>query len=187
MFMAAPVYYTAEMVRQLNAAEPRHWPRYETVHGELLVTPAPAPPHQEIVARIFAPLRLYAERERAGKVLTAPADISWGRDDLYVQPDIFVVPPELAGLRTWRDVQHLLLAIEIISPSSARIDRFAKRRLYQERGVPLYWVVDADAQGVEVWTPGDTFPRVEHERLVWHPDGAAVPLVLALEELFREP
>ena len=35
MRMAAPVYYSAEMVRELIDEE-RGWPRYETVHGELL-------------------------------------------------------------------------------------------------------------------------------------------------------
>ena len=37
MGMAAPAYYTADMVRAL----PDDGKRYETVHGELLVTPAP--------------------------------------------------------------------------------------------------------------------------------------------------
>ena len=42
--MAMPAlleFHTADMVRALNEAEPQHWPRYETVHGELLVSPAP--------------------------------------------------------------------------------------------------------------------------------------------------
>ena len=42
MGMAAPVYYTADMVRAL----PNDGNRYETVHGELLVTPAPRLWHQ---------------------------------------------------------------------------------------------------------------------------------------------
>jgi hypothetical protein len=37
MGMAAPVYYTAEMVRAL----PEDGNRYEAVFGELLVTPSP--------------------------------------------------------------------------------------------------------------------------------------------------
>lgn len=48
MGMAAPLYYTAEMVRAL----PDDGNRYETVHGELLVTPAPRPWHQEVVDRL---------------------------------------------------------------------------------------------------------------------------------------
>lgn len=45
--------------------------------------------------------------------------------------------------------------------------------------------MDADRQAVEVWTPADTLPRFERERLVWHPAGAARPLELELRELFR--
>lgn len=39
MGMAAPIYYTADMVRAL----PDDGNRYEVVHGELLVTPSPRP------------------------------------------------------------------------------------------------------------------------------------------------
>jgi hypothetical protein len=56
--MAAPVYYTADMVRAL----PDAGNRYETVHGELLVTPAPRAWHQEIVIRILQELRAYSVR-----------------------------------------------------------------------------------------------------------------------------
>ena len=45
----------------------------------------------------------------------------------------------------WETIGRLLLAIEILSPSTARHDRFTKRRLFQEIGADEYWVVDADA------------------------------------------
>ena len=67
-----------------------------------------------------------------------------------------------------------------------RHDRFTKRKLYQDRGVPLYWILDADDCRAEVWTPSDEFPRLEREQLVWHPDGALTPFVLPLAELFRD-
>lgn len=37
----------------------------------------------------------------------------------------------------------------------------------------------------EVWSPSDTFPRFEQERLVWHPAGAGEAFTLPLGELFR--
>jgi hypothetical protein len=52
MGMAAPVYYTAEMVRAL----PEDGNRYEAVFGELLVTPAPRVWHQAIVSRLVEAL-----------------------------------------------------------------------------------------------------------------------------------
>jgi len=180
MGMVAPVYYTADMVRAL----PADGNRYEVVHGELLVTPAPRLWHQEIAGRLYVAVRAYLDVERVGHLLAAPADISWG-EDVLVQPDLFVAPLHQVRTLDWARVKDLLLVIEVLSPSSVRGDRFAKRRLYQEREIPAYWVVDGDERLVEVWTPEARFPVVERERLTWHPAGAGHPFTLALAELFR--
>ena len=74
---------------------------------------------------------------------------------------------------------------EVLSPSTSRYDRFTKRRRYQEAGVRLYWVVDGEGRQVEIWTPNDAFPRVEHDRLAWQPTGSDEPFTLPLEELFK--
>jgi len=55
MGMAASLYYSAEMVRAL----PEDGNRYETVHGELLVTPAPRMPHQYVVTELLWRVRSY--------------------------------------------------------------------------------------------------------------------------------
>ncbi len=178
-------FYSGEMVRELNAREPRHWPRYETVHGELLVSPGPRMWHQEVVARLLVAIRAYLDKEQIGRALASPSDISWGKADVLVQPDVFVVPQDEARTLDWRRVRQLLLAIEVLSPSSILADRFTKRRLYQKMATQLYWVIDADARSVDVWTRDALFPRVERDLLVWHPDGAHAPFTLSLEELFR--
>lgn len=183
MGMAAPLYHTADMVRALNN-ETRHWPRYETVRGELLVTPAPRLEHQEIVRRLIVAMSAYLERERVAHVFMSPADISWGPDTL-VQPDVFVVPLEEARARTWTAIRTIVLAIEVLSPGSVRADRFTKRRLYQELGVPLYWLIDADEGLAEVWTPDARFPRVERDLLEWLPAGASAPFTISVRELLR--
>jgi len=177
----AVTYYTADQVRAL----PDDGRRYEVVHGELLVTPAPRAVHQLVVQRLTVALSLYAERHGAGQVFTAPADISWGEDTL-VQPDVFVVPLAEARTLEWSQMTTLLLAAEVLSPSTARADRFAKRRLYQERGVAAYWIVDPERRCVEVWTPAAAFPAVEWEAVSWQPAGAGEALTVRLEELFRE-
>jgi len=180
MGMAAPVYYTADMVRAL----PDDGGRYETVHGELLVTPAPRPLHQIVLERVRGAVWSYLQHHPVGMMLSAPADLSWG-PDVLVQPDLFVVDIEEARSLEWARMRTLLLAVEVLSPSTARYDRFTKRRLYQEVGVARYWIVDPAARSVEVWTPEDTFPATEESRLMWHPDGAAQPLVLDLAEVFK--
>jgi len=180
MGMAAPTYYTAEMVRRL----PDDGNRYEVVYGELLVTPAPRAWHQEVAARLVEGLRAYLRRFPVGNAMMSPADISWAKDVL-VQPDVFVVDIEEARTLDWKRMRHLLLAIEVLSPSSTRADRFTKRKLYQQVGVPAYWVVEADARAVEVWTPAAMFPAVEQRRVLWQPVGAAEPFVLELSELLK--
>jgi len=181
MGMAAPVYYTADMVRQM----PDDGNKYEVVHGELLVTPAPRLWHQVIAQRLGAALTEYLRREPVGHAFATRSDISWGQDDVLVEPDVFVAPLDHVRTLDWSGIRHLLLAVEILSPSSVRYDRFTKRRLYQEREVPLYWIVDGDARFVEVWRPEDRFPVIERERLVWHPVGAGAPFAIPLAELFR--
>src|SRR3989454_8538592 len=83
----APIYWTAEMVRQL----PDDGNRYEVVYGELLVTPAPRLNHQLLVSRLAVAIAKYLEHQPVGVMLTSPADISWGQDVL-VQPDGVVGP-----------------------------------------------------------------------------------------------
>lgn len=181
MGMAAPIYYTGDMVRAL----PDDGKRYEVVRGELLVTPAPRPWHQIVLKRLYFALEEYLRREPVGELLFSPADISWGDDDVLVQPDLFVVPRhELRGLE-WTSLRTLLLVVEVLSPGSQRGDRFTKRVEYQRRGVPLYWIVDGDEQLVEVWTPGTVLPMIEREALRWFPAGAGEGFHLSLSTLFE--
>ncbi len=174
----APDFHTAEMVR----AMPDDGNRYEVVWGELFVTPSPRRPHQRIVGRLLVSLGAYCEREGVGEPLTSPADISWSLDTL-VQPDVFVLAPEHAG-DEWPAAPRLRLVAEVLSPSTARRDRFQKRKLYQANGVEVLWLVDPDRRLVETWTPAATLPVVESERLTWQPDGASEPLVLELGAIF---
>lgn len=181
MGMVAPVYYTADMVRSL----PDDGSRYETVHGELLVTPAPRAWHQIVLGRLHHMIFSYLSEEPIGVLFHSPADISWS-DDTLLQPDLFVVDREQARSMDWARMKRLLLVVEVLSPTTARYDRFTKRRLYQEVQIPAYWIVDPDARAVEVWTPDDELPRVERERVEWRPVGVGRALSIELAELFRE-
>lgn len=182
MGMAVPVYYSADMVRAL----PDDGNRYETVHGELLVTPAPRADHQYVITELVVRLHAYLKTNPVGRVLTSPADISWA-PDVLVQPDLFVAALDEAQTFDWRQMKTLLLAVEVLSPSTARYDRFTKRLAYQEFGVQRYWMVDIQARAVESWTPEAAFPALERDRLVWRPAGAAQALVIPLVEVLPPP
>jgi len=180
MSMPLANYFTADDVRAL----PDDGKRYETVHGELLVTPAPGGRHQFVLARLRRILDQYLAAHGLEQLLASPADLSFGGDSL-VQPDLFIA--DLSQFeQTWRwgDIRTLYLVIEILSPSSVRADRFAKRRLYQEQGIPVYWMVDIDARQVEAWTPTAQFPVIERERLIWRHPAVRDECVVDLAKLF---
>ena len=158
--------------------------RYELVDGELLVTPAPAQAHQlllgELYFRLYEYLRPYPS---VARVFFSPADITWSAEE-YVQPDLLVVPArEVTG--NWRDCQTLWLAVEALSPSSARHDRVTKRRLYQRKGVATYWIADLEGRLVEVWHPGDDRPEIVTDVLRWRVAPELSDLKINLEEVFR--
>ena len=182
-----------DAVRRYTVAEVLEFPsdgnRYELVDGELLVTPAPRFRHQRVVGRIHHALFDYLEAHPGnGEVLFSPADITWGSKKDLTQPDVFVVAAdEVRDSNTsWDSIRTLLLAVEVISPSSTRYDRVTKRHLYQRRGVATYWVVDPDARLFEVWHPDDERPEIVTDLLRWRVAEDADELLIELGELFRE-
>lgn len=78
----------------------------------------------------------------------------------------------------------MLLAGEILSPTTVRCDRAIKRQHYQAAAVHEYWIVDPDARLIERWRPEDERPEIIRERMTWHPGGASVALEFALADLF---
>jgi Uma2 family endonuclease len=159
--------------------------RYEVIDGELFVTPAPSLRHQEAIAQMYVRLRQYLARERVGHAYFAPADVIFSQTRA-VQPDLLVMP--LTNRRRperFEDVGTLLLAIEVLSPSTARADRVAKRVMFRDQGVAEYWIIDLDARAIERSTPAD--PRVEvlADRVEWLPAGAASSFVVDLPEYFH--
>ena len=82
-------------------------------------------------------------------------------------------------------VTRSLLVVEVLSLGSQRHDRVTKRGHYQRAGVPEYWIVDQDAELFERWRREDERPEVVDEFPLWHPPGAAEPLVIDVRALFR--
>ena len=176
---AQPTQWTVEMVHAL----PDDGNRYEVIDGELFVTPAPSPVHQRAVRELLYIIGPYVTAHAIGDALMAPADVVYGPRKM-VQPDLFVLP--LVGgapPRTWMEVGHLILVAEVLSPSTRRADRGKKRDLYQDKGVPEYWVVDTDARTVERYRPDDSF-EILTESLEWRPDHDVPALVIDLPAYF---
>jgi Uma2 family endonuclease len=188
--MAMPArsrHWTLSEVRALIRDNPRETPRYELVDGELLVTPGAGFVHQRLVVKLIAALHLYLSRYPIGVVMTSPSDVELEEESL-VQPDVYVLPMDEAGRLRGAPADpaaQLLLAVEVLSPSTARYDRVAKRALYQRRA-PEYWIVDNDARIIERWTPASDRPEIVTTSLAWAPEAAAAPFELDVVALIAE-
>jgi Uma2 family endonuclease len=161
--------------------------RYELVDGELLVTPSPSGAHQNAVMLLWAKLYPYMRAGRLGQAAVAPKDVEFPAEEATTQPDVFVVPTEeLERYLGARPVERLLLAAEVLSPSSARGDRVKKRALFQRTHVSEYWIVDLEARVFERWHPDDERPQIIADRIEWRPAGASESFVLDLPSYFAE-
>ncbi len=177
--------WTADDVRALTR-EDRAWPRYELLDGELLVTPAPRLAHQVAAFELCRLLADFLQSGPLGLAMMSPSDIEL-RAGTIMQPDVFVVPAntQVAGeMMEWSDVRSLLLAIEVVSPSSWRNDRVLKRDFYLDHGVLEYWIVDLDARVFECWRPSQQTPALHRDRIEWSP-GEGAALSLSVSDFFE--
>ena len=159
--------------------------RHELLDGVHVVTPAPEYPHQAVLGELFVALHKALEGNAELQVLASPADIVLSPRTL-VQPDLFVIRRQPGrSIKKWREVGVPVLAIELLSPSTAARDRGAKRRIYQQAGVAEYWIVDLDARLVERWRPRDERPEIMMDTLRWQPGPNLAVIVIELTDLFE--
>lgn len=125
--------------------------RYEIHDGELSVTPAPTFWHQEVVAALLGILRAHVLANDLGAVVPAPITVVLAETTI-VEPDIVYIARERMGLVGARGTVDgaPTLAVEVLSPSTARSDRYTKKQLFERHGVPYYWIVDPEARAIEV-------------------------------------
>ena len=122
--------------------------RYELHDGELCVTPAPSPRHQEVSGNLWEALRQHVRARGLGKVFYSPIDCLLSETTI-VQPDIVYVAADSLSIISARAIEGPpTLVIEVVSPSTTKIDRGAKLQLYARYGVPYYWIVEPDLQEI---------------------------------------
>ena len=121
--------------------------RHEIIDGRHFMNPAPSPMHQYVSRHLQFQLYQQLELSGLGQVINAPIDLQLSNWDV-VQPDIVVVLND-NPIITARGIQGIPdLVIEILSPSNSNHDRQLKLRLYEQAGVPEYWIVDPAERGV---------------------------------------
>lgn len=118
--------------------------RVELIDGVIYDMAAPSNIHQVLIVHIVSRLSNYIQ-DNKGKCVpfVAPSDVKLSEKDnkTVVQPDIFVVcDRDIAKKRFFESAPDLV--IEILSPSTKKIDLGDKMRKYRETGVREYWIID---------------------------------------------
>ena len=162
-------------------ATPADGRRYELIQGALFVNPSPNPIHQRISRRLARQLEDYFHPRSLGEVFYAPVDVILSAGDVFV-PDLLVVadPSHISK----RGIERApLLVVEILSPSTRKVDRGFKFRRYAELGVAHYWIVDPEQHRVECHRLGAGAFRLiveaEGDTALAHPEWNGLVLDLA--------
>ena len=139
--------YTIEDIYALPERE-----RAELIDGQIYYMAPPSRKHQRISTRLTSIIDRYIEDHQGQcQVYAAPFAVYLDEStNTYVEPDISVIcdPNKLNdkgcnGAPDW--------IIEIVSPSSRRMDYSTKNTLYSEAGVQEYWIVDPEKERTTVY------------------------------------
>jgi Uma2 family endonuclease len=129
--------------------------RREIIEGELFVTPSPQTPHQRAAICLSAHLWQFVRSHKLGEVFAAPFDVVFSNLDV-VEPDLLFISNARAHVLTNKNVQGAPdLVVEVLSESTARVDRSIKLKLYGKFGVQEYWIIDPEGPSAEIYRCGD--------------------------------
>ena len=127
--------------------------RAELIDGQIYDMAPPSPMHQELVMELSATLRDYIKKNGGPcKVYPAPFAVFLNEDDRnYVDPDISVIcDSSKVDNRGYQGAPDFI--IEIVSPSSQRMDYLTKLFKYRTAGVREYWIVNPLQRTVQVYS-----------------------------------
>ncbi|MDB9528544.1 Uma2 family endonuclease [Oscillatoria sp. CS-180] len=128
--------------------------RYEIIDGDLLVTRAPHWGHQKACGNTYAELRNWSITTDLGEAVATPGIIFSDADNVI--PDVVWISKKRL-IASLDDAGHLTaapeLVVEVLSPGNdnEQRDRTTKPKLYANRGVQEYWILDWRLQQLEVY------------------------------------
>lgn len=126
--------------------------RLEIIDGELFVSASPIPLHQWVMTNAVYGLEAVVRPRKLGRVFFAPLAVRLAADTV-VEPDIFYISWQRLDIIGSKVIEGRPdLVMEILSPSSRRRDLVLKKELYERYGVPEYWVLDAQARAVTIFS-----------------------------------
>lgn len=126
-----------------------HWEgKWELIDGiPYAMSPSPVPNHQRINSNLSAEFRFQLKGKCKGCSVFDPLDYLV-KDETVLQPDMLIVCKEIE--KKYLDFPPVLVA-EILSPSTALKDRYAKFAIYQSQEIKYYLIVSPDLEEVEVY------------------------------------
>lgn len=135
--------WTADDVEALpDAGDHARFEVYEG--GVLVVSPAPGVGHQRASYRLHRALAEAAAVAGADVEVLEAVNVALPGGKLLV-PDVVVVSAEAAGETVTRlPCAAVEAVVEIVSPSTASVDRAIKPVMYAEAGIPVYWRVELE-------------------------------------------
>ena len=123
----------------------------ELSEGEVIIPTMPIDFHQAVLDMLYAAMRAFVFAHRLGVIRFSALPVHLWRGKVR-EPDILFVTnanKKRIHAQYW-DAPDL--AVEVISPSSVETERDDKFKEYQRAGVSEYWLVDIEAQTIEVLT-----------------------------------
>ena len=123
----------------------------EFINGETVMHSPASNRHLEVTGKLYTLMNVYNVHQQAGTVFVEKALISLTRNDY--EPDICFWRKEVADKFDGDTMRHPApdLVVEVLSPSTEARDRGVKFRDYAAHGIREYWLIDPDAETVEVF------------------------------------
>jgi Uma2 family endonuclease len=126
-------------------------PYYQLIEGDLYMSPAPGAFHQDIISNIHGEVWSYLQDHPIGKVSISPYGVYLTEINAF-QPDLFFVTNQRRALYSKRGFNGAPdLVVEVLSPSTASLDRGAKREIYARTGVIELWLIDPELREIHVF------------------------------------
>jgi Uma2 family endonuclease len=114
----------------------------QLINNQLIMSPAPSFTHQKVLMDISGRIHAFLEKNPIGIVLVAPFDVYLNMRNAF-QPDIIFVGTEKKHLIQENGLHGAPdIAIEILSPKTAKYDLEDKMHVYAQKGVQEYWIIE---------------------------------------------
>ena len=126
--------------------------RAELIDGQFYEMAPPSFKHQKLLIELAGTFREYIKSKSGDcEVIPAPFAVNLDAEDKnWVEPDISVICDK--NKLTDRGCSGAPdLVVEIVSPTSRKMDYSTKNTLYSDAGVREYWIVDPEKERVTVY------------------------------------